>query len=298
MVSPGRGRGHHELPAVVRLDQPIQISSRTRPRGGPAIYPLSAPRLGRWSRVTIFVHGFNNNEKQARVRWRQTRVRLAPMLGVSKYMTRLAEYYWPGDRGIGPRFLKSVLYARDVQMARRCGQDLGRFLDERGSPQHVAFVGHSLGCRVVLEALRELRVRSSSVTCSTALLMAAAVPEGLCGFPNQFARAPGLASLAKREHVLYSFNDHVLRLWFPPGQWGAQLLRDDDPAPGSRSAVGRTGGPVGRWSLATQTRLDHSDYWVSNASLPYVAKTLGYPKTRRFVRHVVPRHRLPSARRR
>jgi hypothetical protein len=278
----------------VTLAQPIRISSRSRSRGGRPRFPSSATDLTNVFSITIFVHGFNNDEKQAQERWKKTRARVGFLLGASQYLTQVAEYYWPGDRGRGGKFLKSALYAKDVGMARSCGRDLGRFLAQREGPLRVAFVGHSLGCRVILEALWELRTGSSQVICTTALLMAAAVPEGLCDDEHRFARAIGTALLAQREEVLYSRNDCVLHMTFPGGQIAAELAGDDYPGPGSRRAVGRGGGPSTRWSTTARTSMGHGGYWLRAESLQHVAKVIGTPQRRVRASHSLPARCLPG----
>jgi Alpha/beta hydrolase family len=278
----------------VTLAQPIRISSRSRSRGGPARFPSSGTELANVLNITIFVHGFNNDEKQAQERWEKTRARVGFLLGASQYLTQVAEYYWPGDRGYGGKFLKSALYAKDVGRARSCGQDLGRFLAQRERRLRVAFVGHSLGCRLILEALRELRASSSPVICTKALLMAAAVPEGLCDDENRFTRAIGTTLLADREEVLYSRNDCVLQTTFLGGQIAAELVGDDYPGPGSRRAVGRGGGPAKRWTAAADTSLGHGDYWLRAESLQHVAKVIGAPQRRVRASRSLPARCLPG----
>lgn len=276
------------------LAQPIRISSRSRSRGGPPRFPSSGTDLAHVLSITIFVHGFNNDEKHAQQRWETTRARVGFLLGASQHFTQVAEYYWPGDRGYGAKFLTSALYAKDVGMARRCGQELGQFLAQREGPLRVAFVGHSLGCRVILEALRELRTNSSAVRCTKALLMAAAVPEGLCDDEHRFQRSIGTAQLADREQVLYSRSDCVLRMTFPGGQIAAELAGDDYPGPGSRRAVGRAGGPAGRWGATARTSLGHGGYWLRAEALQHVAKVIGVPQRRVQASHSLPTRCLPG----
>ncbi len=214
----------------------------------------------RWA--TVFVHGYNNSREQARKKWDITRRRLPGVLSEGP----LIEYYWPGDPGWGPSYLKSVRYAKAVAIGRECGRQLGIYLSHSGLDE-VSLVGHSLGCRVVLETLRHFQVTRARTRCRVALLLAAAVAEGLCDEPNRFTRPASLPDYADSLRVLYSHQDMVLLLGFPLGQRAAEMIYSDwSPAPGLARAVGRGGGPWGppvRWKpRPVQVGLGHGKYWI------------------------------------
>lgn len=262
------------------LDAPIRLSARRFPKGGP---PRTPPLLEhampdgvlRGRRLVIFVHGFNNSASDAAESWRIAEDRLRGMLLLPERRSLLVEYYWPGDPAWECRQLPASDYAAAVAVATRCGRDLGEFL-VRVRPRSVAFVAHSLGSHVALEALDALR--PAGVTCCDGmLLMAAAVPEGLCEAGKHFQRA---AVVPAEIHVaLHSSHDWVLRVAFPWGQRSAERRGlAECPSPGSHRAVGRRGGPRARWSpsgRATALSLGHGDYWVDRAALRHVADLMG-----------------------
>src|SRR6185369_5317013 len=89
----------------------------------------------------------------------------------------------------------------------------------------IIFVAHSLGCRVVLEALRELldgrAPDAESHRVPGVCLMAAAVPTFMV---DGNARLAGAAMVPRASYVLHSRADMVLRFTFPSGQGAASAL--------------------------------------------------------------------------
>lgn len=222
------------------------------------------------ARVTIFVHGFKNSEYDADNAWRQTHELLRPLVSPSAAAS-VAHYYWPGDRfenSVG----SALWYFKTVGTAVECGESLADWIARAALQRNemvVQFVGHSLGCRVVLEAVTGLagnpRVRVGRV-----ILMAAAVPEGLC---HKGGTLPG--TTGPEELVLYSRADCVLKMVFPPGQWLARHpFNDPTPARGKWRAVGYTGGPNGRWHRAESSGYKHGGYWNSDESVRRIARLL------------------------
>ena len=118
----------------------------------------------------------------------------------------------------------------------------------------MSIVGHSLGCRLVLEMLG--RLAPVNLQLDVIALMAAAVP-------TERVEAGGpLAGTAARPVIMRKFfseQDAVLQLGFPPGQQSA-FMQGIDPSPGLE-AVGRHGNP-GSFGAPELTTDGHGDYWA------------------------------------
>jgi hypothetical protein len=120
--------------------------------------------------------------------------------------------------------------------------------------QEVFFVAHSLGCRVVLEALYSIAELADLGIETRAkvrgmFLMAGAVPYLMCEDDELFKRRdPKL-----RDWVIHSAEDKVLAKAFPGGEWAAGESKGE--------AIGRHGWPPERWHRDVLTKLGHGDYW-------------------------------------
>jgi hypothetical protein len=130
---------------------------------------------------------------------------------------------------------------------------------------------------VTLETVRLLEETAPDhmVTVESILLMAAAVPQGLCHPKDGVYRK---RSTAARDRVLYSSSDKVLAYAFRLGQRAAELF-DWTEVPlllsrAYRRAVGREGGPEYRWDREPMLDFDHGDYWVSPKSHDEIASRM------------------------
>jgi pimeloyl-ACP methyl ester carboxylesterase len=249
-------------------------------QSGPKIYELSA-RARRWygsvlgseiedqknlrnsgcRHLLILVHGFNNSEKQAtesyglffalvEEHFRQSRV--AP--------DAVAYLHWPGDIGRGPGLVKAPLYAFDVDRAKESAKVLVNYLktfpgaDSETASFKITLVGHSLGCRLLLEMLAKLPPRPIA-SVGVVSLMAPAVPVKLAqtGGGLRLGVMPPCRLLK-----LHSKNDDVLHYAFPLGQAAAATLGYETEV--YTEAVGRFGNPddIG---VSVATNNGHSDYW-------------------------------------
>jgi pimeloyl-ACP methyl ester carboxylesterase len=262
------------------LRGPIEISTRTADRGGSDTSAWSRDDIRGCRRLAIFVHRFNASKSKAAKAWAITDKTLS-----SVSLTRIdatARFYWPGDS----ETFSKLAYPTKIRVAERCGRSLGHFLAREGQPTApltVYFVGHSLGCRVVLDATEALR-ESTAAWVNDNLLMAAAVPVGLCeGSRKYFGKAA-----RGDEAVLYSGTDLVLKWIFEPGQLVAQL-RYGEPSPGWHvAAVGSKGGPRQRWSGQADVNLGHGQYWKSDISINQIAGMLGASAYRSLWERTVP----------
>jgi hypothetical protein len=221
--------------------------------------------------LTILVHGYNTSECKANVGWART-IALLRREGLEPHRpTNIGRFYWPGDEPSPVRSAAS--YPQKVAVAALCGQSLAKLLNatvDPGSRLDVSFVGHSLGCKVVLEAAKCLH-GNARVVVRDVLLMAAAVPVGLCEPPRLYA-----VKTAATQRVLWSQEDDVLGFKFRLGQMLARRM--GDPPPGrNRAAVGRTGGPrfTGRWDASPQCDLRHGQYWDCEEPIYEIGRLIG-----------------------
>jgi len=254
---------------VIRDD----IELTTRHPSGVGFVPAHCQRgslLG-LHELTVLVHGYNVSEWQATDKWLTTAGNLRTLNGVPKGTVHLARFYWPGDH---PWTARSKLsYFRKLPVAAEAGWSLATLLASsvRANDRlEIQFVGHSLGCKVVLEAAARLH-GNTRVDVRNVLLMAAAVPEGLCETPRLYH-----VRTAATQSVLWSREDKTLRRVFRIGQLVAR--RFGEPPPGrNRQAVGLTGGPRfnGRWDRRPRCNLDHKDYWVKDAAIREISMVLG-----------------------
>jgi pimeloyl-ACP methyl ester carboxylesterase len=125
-------------------------------------------------------------------------------------------------------------------------------------PVEVAFIAHSLGCRVVLETVERLAaVQNNAVKVTGAVFMAGAVP---VQYLLPFGRLRDAARAIERRYCFYSYLDAVLMLAFPPGQALAGEL-----AP---FATGFAGWPKRVWHGHRHTGFGHGGYWKGAMTVP------------------------------
>jgi pimeloyl-ACP methyl ester carboxylesterase len=247
-----------------------ELTVREKPVGGTVLHTV------RWrgkispfrcDKLIILIHGFNVSPEEATEKYAaflgQLQIQLGP--GPSAELPSIWAFQWPGDH-VNPILAKATYPAR-VSDARLAGELLGELLTRLGSKQKVILIGHSLGCRVLLEALRvfNTRVRDHDVGAdvSFACLLAAAVPIRRCEADQALY---GSDIIPDNIHVLYSGNDRVLRWVFPRGQ---SVFEKDEG-----EAVGLHGGPGHRWFKVHDTGLFHKSYWEKSKSAALVARMI------------------------
>jgi pimeloyl-ACP methyl ester carboxylesterase len=121
------------------------------------------------------------------------------------------------------------------------------------SPSEIFFIGHSLGCRVVLETISWL-LAPQKIVLSGFILMAGAVPIHMLVPTEKLRRA---ATVARKRYCLYSWIDLVLSVPFGPGQ-----ILAGEPSPYLLPiATGLTGAPKGFYDARCSTWLGHGGYW-------------------------------------
>ncbi|SFU66851.1 alpha/beta hydrolase [Nitrosospira multiformis] len=238
----------------------LVLSLREAPEGGqlshklkcdPASPPCTAHDL------VVLVHGFNNHMGEASASYLAFRDRQYPLAHETPPRLEgfLGDCFWPGDADWTSLLDKTdfFFYPTAVHRAPDAGRLLAEYLSRLPDLLQVHFVGHSLGCRVVLECIRKLK-RGPQV--GKVILMAAAVPTFMVEQGGELA-----AALAKANSVLvlYSQADEVLHYSFPPGQTLAGKGEGVLPV-----ALGRDGAPtatLGRVESRPIENAGHSDYW-------------------------------------
>ena len=169
---------------------------------------------------------------------------------------------WPGDW-----WIPAVNYPAEAGDAVRCGRLLAKFVNTSLSgAAGVSLVSHSLGGRLVLEAVTRLD-RPAREVC----VLAAAVDDN-CLTSRQYDAA---RSNARRVSVLASKSDKVLRLAYPVGDFLSDVFFHDRDSPWHK-ALGYWGPhPRAEGVLHAQIRdnegYDHSDYFPpSDLNAPVV----------------------------
>jgi len=252
------------------------------------------------SRMVVLVHGYNTDPAEAREAYAQLcaeLTRLAPQV-----LENVWELFWPGylARWNDPLARRSVFsqatYPYHVRRTAEIGRGLADFIRESmksGNLVEITLIAHSLGCRVVLEALKHF-TPADAHRFPAICLMAAAVPQEQ--LRDQLNRLSQAAIVPRKRVVLFSHGDRVLRRYFPGGQTAAH----DGFFP---EAVGLFGAPAYYWQRADavteNTGLDHGDYFSGAPALSVNSRNRTAPVIARLLNQVVPtslmERRLPEA---
>ncbi len=180
---------------------------------------LAARIAGR--EIVFATHGFN----VSRVKGVHTLARLERDLNLPATFVFVG-VLWPGDW-----WIPVVNYPSEAGDAVRCGRSLARFVNTRlSAAADLSFVSHSLGGRLVLEAVKRLD-RPAREVC----VLAAAVDDD-CLTTTQYDAA---RRNARRVSVLASKGDRVLQIAYPVGDFLSDILYDDDSP--ERKALGYHG---------------------------------------------------------
>jgi Alpha/beta hydrolase of unknown function (DUF900) len=242
------------------------LNFRRSSRGGGALDEHEATESAHApsGRLILLIHGYNVPRAKAENSYRQFQEhlsRFAPNIAAD-----ICWVFWPGDAWLPGA--SELSYPWQVRRALSCAPGLAEYLTARhtatGRPSRLILLGHSLGCRFILESLSYLLRKDTNcqVDCSV-ILMAAAVPvEYVKKGPLATA-----AAFAKPTHVLYSESDSVLRRYFGVGQAMAGEIG---------GAVGLRGQPSESWQFRREMKgFDHDDYWQRSEAAQVVAYWLG-----------------------
>ena len=238
------------------------LSVRTASDGGVVAESVTeSPKgwLGGAPRIVLFVHGYNNNVREARESF-ETLTKQLP-----GRFPKLGWFYWPGDADFGIfDVLDFLSYPTEIPDAKSSAQRLADRLSQLAVETNgveITLVGHSMGCRLILECLR---VFASQPTrrrpiFKSIFLMAAAVPVELVGWDGALGDAA--RQLVPTGWIFYSADDVVLHFAFPAGQTLAAAMGNEDAV--YLEAVGRHGNPPYFFDQPHVNRSGngHSDYW-------------------------------------
>jgi hypothetical protein len=204
------------------------LDLRSDPQGG-AVVPArltggTLDALRQCPTVVFMVHGFNVNRADGAAELAALGAHL-PAIGAGAAVAVL----WPGDSSLGP-----LSYPFETNKADDSGIELATFIGDN-LPQRpaISFIGHSLGCRVVMETVRQLWVKGIPV--SQVCVMAAAVDNDSLGSADAYF---GAAQFAARVGVLHSPADRVLEFAYPLGNLVSAFIHW---TPTRDAALGYTG---------------------------------------------------------
>lgn len=152
---------------------------------------------------------------------------------------------WPGDSV----WLKALAYPAEPRVANEAGQLIGPWIDQNLSgAASISFASHSLGARVVLEAIANMRRRVRRC-----VLMAGAIDDDCLNGEFQTAAA-NIDQIA----VLASDQDAVLQDAFPLGNIVGGIIAAGHPW--FRGALGRSG-PSQPWPNNFRAPFQVPDNW-------------------------------------
>jgi pimeloyl-ACP methyl ester carboxylesterase len=207
----------------------------------------------------LLVHGFNVSQADAYESYAYFRSWLEQF----QVSASILQLHWPGNQRWG-RWSNPFSYPKKISVADDCGSKLGEWIAATHEHARFTLVGHSLGCRVIVSAVNELRAARQSRRIIRVCLMAAAVPQRFIS-PRRFG--PRNDELIQWR-ILHSLGDTVLRGAFKPGQaLGLDGVFDE--------AVGLYGSPELRWNAWNSDSFsafqedgyyDHGDYWRGGLS--------------------------------
>jgi len=254
----------------------LELYLRGKVEGGnllvPGVFRALPDALAR-RECLLLVHGFNNTDSEAAVAYLGFRGRQREIFGTPDPTTfdrRFGDTYWPGDADWSSLFDKMdfLIYPSSVRTAIKAAPELAKLLWRMPNLERVDFIGHSLGCRVVLETLLALRTRTLP-RIGRIVLMAAAVPSEMLERGGKFYDLlMELAAEGTGIRVLHSKQDPVLHLAFPAGQSlaganeaSARALGRFGPSPFMPGFnVSLTGSPI--------PGAVHGDYWGHSGTKP------------------------------
>lgn len=249
------------------------LNFRTQSVGGPAIDPyllegdgtatppsltvvpwVQVPSIFAGKRLLFATHGFNVSYQDG-----------ACSLGLLDQYLNLDPpdcfigMLWPGDC-----WLPVVDYPFEGDVALDCGKRLADFCNGWcAGAQRISFVSHSLGARMVLEAITHMNRKAESVC-----LTAAAINRDC--LITQYAEAASNSSLIS---VLASHCDDVLKVAFAIGDPFAELLHDDHTP--FQAALGYDGPPTQSpqpvqrpWQIPDEYDYGHHDYLPPGQLIP------------------------------
>lgn len=178
-------------------------------------------------RLLVLIHGYNNPRSVGRTRL----VNFCGMLVAGGSNDIMLSVLWPGDG-----YAKAMTYPFEGRDADDSADALFRWLSTNvASNTRVAFVGHSLGCRVVMNTAQKI-ARRGSPQLDRICLMAPAIDNDSLGRMGVTCYQDATLA-AERIAVLASEEDLVLHFAYPLGDLAQTILYGERWG----RALGRTG---------------------------------------------------------
>jgi hypothetical protein len=222
----------------------------------PAITSLqwdAVPFLVRGKDVLLAAHGFNVDYDSGL----RSLHRLEAALAIDPRSEAFFGVLWPGDWVI-----PAINYPAEDRIASHAGALLAAFCNQwLGSARSISMLSHSLGARVILEAIKgsSRRIRRACITAGA--VNAAALQE-------EYSAA---AANCDEIRTLSSRKDLVLEFAYPPGDLLADVLDPDhppfEPALGRGGPVAPVGANIRSYEIEDAPPYDHGNYLPSGALL-------------------------------
>jgi hypothetical protein len=218
--------------------------------------------------IVFLVHGFNVSRPEGAAQL-QNLSWLLPAIGDGAAVAVL----WPGDSMLGP-----LSYPFESNNADDTSVELAKFIGDNlaGGPS-ISFAAHSLGSRVVMQTVQQLKIKDVEV--KQVCLMAGAIDNDSLANIGEYQAA---ARYAQRVAVLFSPSDTVLKLAYPAGNLLSAFFHWTATSnaalgfTGPKSCAGIDGSiPAGveATGIPTANAVSHSDY-LPNAAWPPTPKQL------------------------
>lgn len=278
------------------LPRTFELSVRVPGSGGdvaPAVIdPNNALKNSGSRHILLLVHGYNNSHDEAETSYQTFIGNIRDRLDDSRAAPdAIASFHWPGDESTV--FGTTVGYPFDINHARDAASRLATFLVDvalRAPPSlRVTMVGHSMGCRLILEALGTLARARNAPGIELVGLMAAASP---VDFVKRTGRLFNTGKPPRRMLKFFSEQDMVLQTGFPLGQFLAYQYKIEDD--NYDEAVGRHGHPD-EYGRGIQTRNGHSDYWKDQTIVAILVQQIDATAPREIAAPAMPERALPPA---
>lgn len=211
----------------------------------------------RGQRLLVLLHGYNNSRSFGRTRL----ARFMEFVAAGGSSEPMLAVLWPGDG-----WAKALTYPFEGRDADDTASSLCKWLTTHvDKTARIAFVGHSLGCRVVMNAAQQLFRHGGSIQLDRICLMAPAIDNDSLGRAGVTCyRDATLGS--DRVAVLASEEDKVLRFAYPLGDLAQTILFGERWG----RALGRTGPDEHAANVLDQIEpvpkadpkrdIDHGDY--------------------------------------
>jgi hypothetical protein len=227
----------------------LQGDGAVRP---PSVIAVTSPAASilRGKNILFATHGFNVNYQNGACCLGNLETYLIS-IGALRSSDLFIGVLWPGDF-----WIPAINYPFEGDVSIDCGIRLAKFCNNlASSAASFSFVSHSLGARLMLQAVSGLNRRARTVC-----LTAAAINRDC--LQTEYVKA---AENVDAIYILSSHNDLVLKLAFPVGDVISDILNSDHTP--FESALGLDGPPmadtlgiVPPWQTPEIPPYDHGDY--------------------------------------